>query len=165
MNIKQHIAQHLIDVHRGGSWTGIDLTSTLKDISRAQAVTRTPFSPNSIAMLVHHITFWNRIIALRGQGIEPVISPDNGMNVAPLASQKDWEALKTDNIHSAEELATIIEGYDIGNLFNPILPGHTSAYRNFQGQVEHVHYHLGQIFLIKKYLHKDQSASGEGMFK
>lgn len=152
MNIKQHIAQHLIDVHRGGNWTEVNLTDTLKDISLEQAIAITPFSPNSIAMLLHHISYWNRVIATRGQGIQPVINKANGMNVPPLLTQHDWQELKTDNIHSAEELATIIEGYDIGNLFSPILPGHSSAYKNFQGQVEHVHYHLGQIVMIKKYL-------------
>ncbi len=157
MNIKQHIAQHLIDVHRGGNWTEVNLTDTLKDVSWVQAMIITPFAPNSIAMLLHHITYWNRVIATRGQGIQPFINKENGMNVPSLANQDDWRKLKTDTIHSAEELATIIEGYDIGNLFNPILPAHSSAYKNFQGQVEHVHYHLGQIIMIKKYIHKDKT--------
>jgi hypothetical protein len=152
MNIKQHIAHHLVEVHRGGNWTDVSITHTLKDVSRQQALTITPFSPNSIAMLLHHITYWNSIVALRGQNIEPEINEQNGMNAPALNSDEDWEELKQDNIHSAEELATIIEGYDIGSLYNPILPGHSSAYKNFQGQVEHVHYHLGQIVMIKKYI-------------
>ncbi|ULT43826.1 hypothetical protein KRR40_10760 [Niabella defluvii] len=74
------------------------------------------------------------------------------MNVPLLTSAEAWDELKKDNIYSAEELATIVEGYDIGSLYNPILPGYSSAYKNFQGQVEHVHYHLGQIVMIKKYV-------------
>lgn len=156
MNIKQHIAVHLVEVHRGGNWTGVSIAETLKDISRQQALIVTPFSPNSIAMLVHHITYWNRIIVQRGRNIEPPINEENGMNLPSLNSEEDWNDLKKDNIHSAEELATIIEGYDIGSLYNPILPGHCSAYKNFQGQVEHVHYHLGQMVMIKKYLLQHQ---------
>ncbi len=157
MNIKQHIANHLVEVHRGGNWTDVNIAGILKDISWVQAGIVPPFSPNSIAMLLHHITYWNRIVALRGQNIEPEINEQNGMNVPALNSDKDWDDLKKDNIHSAEELATIIEGYDIGSLYNPILPGHSSAYKNFQGQVEHVHYHLGQIVMIKKYILDKQS--------
>ena len=74
------------------------------------------------------------------------------MNAPIITCQEDWLQLQKDNFHSSEELATIIEGYDIGNLFNPILPGHSSAYRNFQGQIEHIHYHLGQMLMIKNFL-------------
>lgn len=152
MNIKQHIAHHLVEVHRGGNWTDVSISGILEDINWIQAQTVTPFSPNSIAMLLHHISYWNRIVALRGQNTEPEINEQNGMDVPLLTNEADWEELKKDNIHSAEELATIIEGYDMGSLYNPILPGHSSAYKNFQGQVEHVHYHLGQIVMIKKYI-------------
>lgn len=152
MNIKQHIANHLVEVHRGGNWTDVSITDTLKDISWQQAAIITPFSPNSIAMLLHHISYWNRIVALRGQNIEPEIDEKNGMDAPSLTNDTDWDDLKKDNIHSAEELATIIEGYDIGSLYNPILPAHSSAYKNFQGQVEHIHYHLGQMVIIKKYI-------------
>ena len=152
MNIKEHIAQHLIDVHRGGNWTAVNITDTLKGINWKEASIITPISPNSLAMLLHHISYWNRIVAQRGINIEPIINAQNGMNAPVLNSESDWDELKNDNLKSLEELATIIEGYDIGSLFNPILPGHTSAYRNFQGQVEHVHYHLGQMVIVKKYL-------------
>ena len=152
MNIKEHIARHLVDVHKGGNWTEVNIKDTLKDITWQQASAITPFSPNSIAMLLHHITFWNRAIAQRGRNMVPVIDASNGMNVPELHNEADWEELKQDNLNSAEELATIVEGYDMSSLFNPILTGHASAYKNFQGQVEHVHYHLGQMLMIKKYL-------------
>jgi hypothetical protein len=152
MNLKEHIAQHLMDVHNGNNWTEVNLAETLKNINWQQAITVTPFSPNSIAMLVHHISYWNRAIAQRGRGAQPVINKENGMNAPAINDESGWEALKKDNLVSAHELATVIEGYDIGNLFSPILPGHSSAYKNFQGQVEHVHYHLGQILMIKNFL-------------
>ncbi|MCH5600403.1 DinB family protein [Niabella ginsengisoli] len=152
MRFKHHIAQHLLDVHRGGNWTDVNITDTIKDISWQQAIAKTSFSPNSIAMLLHHISYWNRVVAQRGRGIVSTINKENGMNVPPITNENEWLLLKKDNLHSAGELETVIEGYDEGNLFSPILTGHTSAYKNFQGQVEHVHYHLGQIVMIKKYL-------------
>ncbi|HOZ85291.1 MAG TPA: DinB family protein [Niabella sp.] len=152
MKIRHQLAQHLIDVHRGENWTGVSIANTLKEVSWVQTSITTPFSPNSLAMLLHHITYWNRIVAQRAQGIEPKINDENGMNAPIITCQEDWLQLQKDNFHSSEELATIIEGYDIGNLFNPILPGHSSAYRNFQGQIEHIHYHLGQMLMIKNFL-------------
>lgn len=152
MNFKEHIAQHLLDVHNGNNWAEVNLAQTLKHISWQQAIIVTPFSPNSIAMLLHHISYWNRAVAQRGMGVQPVINKANGMNAPFIDNETAWEELKKDNLYSAEELATVIEGYDEGNLYSPILPGHSSAYKNFQGQVEHVHYHLGQMVMIKKYL-------------
>ncbi|MCH5715427.1 hypothetical protein [Niabella hibiscisoli] len=94
MNIKQHIANHLVEVHRGGNWTDVSITGILKDINWVQATTVTSFSPNSIAMLLHHITYWNRIVALRGQNIEPEINDKNGMNAPVLTNDADWDDLK-----------------------------------------------------------------------
>lgn len=152
MKIRHQLAQHLIDVHRGNNWTEVCITDILKDVSWVQASIIPPFSPNSIAMLLHHITYWNRIVMQRAMGQTPEINPENGMNAPVLKSDVDWQQLQIDNLHSCEELANIIEGYDPGNILSPILPGHSSAYRNFQGQVEHIHYHLGQIQMIKKFL-------------
>lgn len=152
MNLKQHIANHLIEVHRGNNWTDVNITDLLKGVQWQQAAVLAPFSPNSIAMLLHHITYWNRIVAQRGQGIRPILTKANWMDVPAITSAQQWEALKQDNLVSAEALATVIEGYDEGSLFSPILTDHASAYKNFQGQVEHVHYHLGQMVMIKKQL-------------
>lgn len=153
MKVTEQIAQHLLDVHNGDNWTDVNIANTLKGITWQEADRKASFSPNTIAMLLHHISFWNRIVAQRGQGIEPVIPPSNGMDVPAIESEEAWNELKKDNLLSAHELATIIENFDEDDLHVPILPRHSSAYKNFQGQVEHVHYHLGQIVMIKKYLH------------
>ncbi|WP_346236297.1 DinB family protein [Niabella insulamsoli] len=152
MNIKQHIAQHLIDVHCGGNWTEVNVEQIVKSTRWQDAAIKAPFSPNNMAMLLYHITYWNRIVAQRGHGVFPEINRENGMNAPMIENEEEWDKLIKDNRLSAHELATVIEGYDIGNLFSPILSGHSSAYKNFQGQVEHVHYHLGQMVMLKKYL-------------
>lgn len=151
MDIRAHIAQHLIDVHRGGNWTDVNISDSIKDVTGEQAAVITPFSPNSIAMIIHHRSYWNRVVAQRARGVNPVINRENGMNAPEIINEFVWTELKKDNLYSAEELATVIENYDDGGLFTPILPAHSSAYKNFSGQVEHVHYHLGQIMMLKKY--------------
>jgi hypothetical protein len=55
---------------------------------------------------------------------------------------------------SAAELADIIGNIDEERLFQPIVPGHSSIYKNVQGTVEHIHYHLGQIVILKKLIRR-----------
>ena len=150
MKITELIAQHLTDVHNGDNWTEVNIEQTLADVSFEEAVVQTAASVNTIAMLLHHISFWNRAVSTRAAGKVPVIKADNGFAMAPIDSEKKWKVLQEDNIRSAAELATAIRLFDEKKLALPILPDHSSAYKNFQGQVEHVHYHLGQIVMIKK---------------
>jgi uncharacterized damage-inducible protein DinB len=146
MEITALIAQHLLDVHTGNNWTDVNLAGALQDITAEEAVKVTAASPNTIASLLHHITYWNRYMIGRMNGVEAPIPPANGFD---LPANFDWQQLKADNITSAHELANAIRAYDIIKLEHPIIPGFSSAYKNLQGTVEHVHYHLGQIVIIK----------------
>lgn len=152
MNILKLISQHLTDVHNGDNWTEVNIANTLADLSYIEAAASTPASVNTIASLLHHISFWNRAVAQRALGIVPAVGADNGFAMAEIQNEAEWKALQEDNIRSAEELATAIRLFDQEKLALPLLPGHSSAYKNFQGQVEHVHYHLGQMVMIKKFL-------------
>ena len=152
MKLTTLIAQHIIDVHQGGNWTEVDLTTTLQDVTLKEAITRTQASPNTIASLLHHITFWNRVMVQRAQGTAVQINDANGYDHPPLNTEADWQNLKSDNIQSAHELATAIRQFDEAKLLEPILPNYSTAYKNLQGSVEHVHYHLGQIVILKKFI-------------
>ncbi|ULT43825.1 hypothetical protein KRR40_10755 [Niabella defluvii] len=48
MNIKQHIAHHLVEVHRGGNWTDVSIAGTLKDVSWQQALMITLSLPTAL---------------------------------------------------------------------------------------------------------------------
>ncbi len=150
MQLTTLIAQHIIDVHLGNNWTEVDITTTLQDVTLEEATTRTHASPNTIASLLHHITFWNRVMVQRAQGIQVQIDDTNGYDHPLLLTEEDWLDLKKDNIQSAHELATALTQFDETKLFEPILPGCPTAYKSLQGSVEHVHYHLGQIVILKK---------------
>ena len=149
MNIPEAIAQHVLEVHEGNNWTEVDVVHTLQDVTLAEAVTRTLASPNTIASLVCHLTFWNRVMARRAQGLPTEIGPDNGFAGPELRTEADWAALRADNLRSAHELARAIRGVDASQLEAPILPEYGSVYKNLQGAVEHIHYHLGQLVVLK----------------
>jgi len=150
MKITALIAQHIKDVHEGNNWTEVNLAGTLKGVTVQEATTLTKASPNTIASLLHHITFWNRVMIQRMQGINVFVDEHNGYNVPVLQTDEDWIQLQIDNILSAHELAAAMVVFNESKLFTPLTEGGTSAYKNFQGSVEHIHYHLGQIVMLKK---------------
>ena len=158
MHLTEAIAQHVLEVHEGNNWTEVDVAHTLQDVTLAEATTLTAASPNTIAALLHHLTFWNRVLVRRIQGIATEVGPANGFDVPTLRTHADWLALQADNLRSAHELAAAIRGFAEAKLTEAIMPGYSSAYKNLQGSVEHIHYHLGQLVLLKK-LVRSQPAS------
>ena len=149
MDVREEIARHLLQTHEGGNWTEVSVRDTLADVTPAEASTRTLASPNTIAALLRHLTFWNRVMARRALGQPTAIGPANGFDGPDPASEADWQTLQADNLRSAHELAAAIRGVPAGQLAAPILPGYSSTYHNLQGAVEHMHYHLGQLVLLK----------------
>ena len=158
MSITEAIAQHVLDVHEGNNWTEVDLAHTLRDITLAEATTQTAASPNTIAALVRHLAYWNRIMAHRAHGEPAVVSPTNGFDGPTLRSEADWAALCADLMASARELAAAIRSFPEPRLEEPIILKYSSAYKNMQGAVEHLHYHLGQLVVLKNLLRSSQAA-------
>jgi len=149
MNIKELIAQHILDVHKGDNWTESNIKNALADVTLTEATTKTAASQNTIATLLYHLTYWNRIMIERINGIKSAIPETNGYEMSPLRTEVEWQQLKADNIISAHELASAIRNFDEIKLLHPILPGYSTAYKNLQGSSEHIHYHLGQIIILK----------------
>jgi uncharacterized damage-inducible protein DinB len=150
MQVTSHIAQHLLDVYTGGNWTEVSVAETLADLTFEEAIKVTAASPNSIASLVHHLSYWNRIMVQRIDGAKPGIPEVNGFDVGTIANEKEWKALIRDLFVSASELALAIKNVGDARLEEPIVNGLVSTYKNLQGSVEHIHYHLGQIVILKK---------------
>ena len=156
MSVSEAIAQHLLDIHFGENWTDSWITQTLQDVSRKEAVQVTAGSVNTIAALLYHITFYNRVIEQRLKGTDPYINEANGFDLPALHSDEDWEALKADNLQSAKDLAILIKGLPDTQLQQSMLniPGSGSYYRQLHGVIEHAHYHLGQIVILKNLIRK-----------
>jgi hypothetical protein len=152
MNIAEDIARHLRDVYAGQNWTEVNLQTTLEDVSYEEASEVTPASVNTIAGLVHHLAFWNRVMAQRIAGMRVEIPESNGYDNAALNDSATWHNLKKECFQSGNALAAAIEKLTAEQLEQEILPGYPSAYKSLQGCVEHVHYHLGQIVILKQLL-------------
>jgi hypothetical protein len=150
MNVSQQIAKNLRDVYFGGNWTAVNLKDTLKDINWQQAVTKV-YDLNTIATIVFHSNYYIGV-ALRVLHGGPLEGKDEeSFKLPPINSQDDWENLLNRIWTEVEGFAKQIEQLPeskLGEVFGDEKYG--SYFRNLEGIVEHTHYHLGQIVLIKK---------------
>lgn len=152
MNISALIAKQFRDVHFGGNWTSVNLKDTLQDVNWEQATTKV-HSFNTIAALVFHINYYVSVVIKVLEG-EPLNASDKySFDVPPIASQEDWENLLTKTWKEAEIFAALVEQLPETKLWEDFSDNkYGNYYRNVHGIIEHIHYHLGQVVLIKKLL-------------
>ena len=152
MKLPEQIAKHLREVYFGGNWTQSNLKQTLADVTWQQAVTQV-HSFNTIAALVYHIHYYVHA-CLKVLQEAPLTAKDKySFDHPPLLSAEDWETLLQKTWTDAELFARLIEQLPEHTLWETMVhEKYGSYYRNFQGIIEHSHYHLGQIVLIKKLL-------------
>ena len=152
MNLTQHIGKHFRDVHLGGNWTGSNLKDTLDGVTWQQA-TKSVYSLNSIATLVFHINYYVDAVlkVLKGGALDA--HDKFSFNLGSINSKSDWEELKNKAFNQADEFATMIESLPDDIMFQSLdKEKYGNYFRNLHGIIEHTHYHLGQIALIKKIL-------------
>lgn len=151
MKIVELIARQLLEAHFGENWTEVWIRKTLEDVTLDEALRTTSASANTIASLLYHITFYNKVILARLQGVNPPVGEANGFDLPALQDQAAWERLKADNLESAQVLADAIRKVPDEMLDKPMLQEETSStyFRQLQGITEHAHYHLGQIVILK----------------
>ena len=150
MKITLELARHLREVYFGGNWTDSDLKSQLEGIKWEHANTKI-IGYNTLVALVFHMTYYIRVMfaALKNGRLEG--KDRDSFDHPPINSQKDWEMFLEQNWQDAEALAVAIAQFPeekLGDRFFEDKYG--SYYRNFQGIIEHCHYHLGQVALLKK---------------
>jgi hypothetical protein len=157
VNLSQQIAKNLREVYFGDNWTGVNFTETLTDISWKQATIQV-YDLNTIASLVFHVDYYvgNVLKVLQGKILNA--SDKLSFDLIPLKSEDDWKRLIAKFFQNAELFADKIEKLEPSRLFEDFPGGdYGDYYRNLQGIVEHAHYHLGQIVLIKKILTKTKA--------
>jgi hypothetical protein len=151
MSLTKQIAEHFKQVHFGGNWTAVNLTTTLADIDWQMATAKV-YGLNSIAILVFHMNYYVSEVMLKVmQGI-PVTAHDKfSFDMPPIQSQDDWEKLLQKTWNDAGQFIALMEQLDDSKLQDTfITEKFGNYYRNLSGIIEHTHYHLGQIAIIKK---------------
>ena len=158
MNIPQQIAKHLRETYFGTNWTCVNIIEQLKDVTWEQAITHV-YDLNTIFTLVQHITYYipAQIQVLLGNLL---IASDEESFILPIINnENEWQQFLHKKYEEAEQLATLIEKLSeekLNEYFTDEKYG--TYYRNIVGMVEHLHYHLGQIVLLKKIIMKQNKA-------
>lgn len=152
MNLTAQIAKNFREVHFGGNWTSVNLKESLADVNWQQATIKL-HSLNTIAALVFHINYYVSAV-LKVLNGEPLDAKDKySFDHPPIRSSEDWEKLLNKTWTDGENFATGIEQLPETKLWETFTDEkYGNYYRNINGIIEHTHYHLGQIVLIKKIL-------------
>lgn len=150
MNLVTQIAKHFRDVHFGGNWTSVNLKDTLSNVTWQQATTKV-YDFNTIATLVFHTNYYVSAVLKVLQG-GPLDAHDKySFDHPPIQSSEDWEQMLHKFWTEAETFASLIEQLPEPQLWEVFSdPKYGNYYRNLHGIIEHTHYHLGQMVLIKK---------------
>jgi len=152
MSITKQLAKHFREVYFGGNWTASNLKDNLATVTWQQATTQV-YSFNTIATLVNHIHYYVGVASRVLVG-EPLIGHDKeSFEHPPILSPDDWQQFLDKIWADAESFSGLIEQLPDSKLEEDFSDGkYGNYYRNIQGIIEHTHYHLGQIVLIKKLL-------------
>ncbi len=152
MSLAQQIAKHFREVHTGGNWTASNLRDNLANVDWQQATTQV-HNLNTIAALVYHMNYYVSAVLKVLQG-GPLDAHDKfSFELPMISSREDWEKLRDKTLMDAETLAGLVEELPESRFWEDFTDKkYGSYYRNLHGVIEHIHYHLGQVALVKKIL-------------
>ena len=152
MELTHQIARHLREVHFGGNWTGSSLKEKLADVSWQQA-TKPVGSFHTIAALVYHMNYFVSATLQVLEGGPLDAKEELSFDHPLIASEQEWERLLERAWSDVENLALAIEQMPESQLWEDFVDEkYGNYYRCLHGPIEHCHYHLGQIALIKSML-------------
>ena len=155
MGLAKQLANHLREVHFGGNWTNSNLKANLTGLTWQQAKTQV-YDFNTIAALTYHVTYYVHALVKVLEGGQLDASDEFSFNLPPIQSQEDWEIVLEKAWEDAENAAKLI-----GEISDTLLlekftdDKYGNYFRNINGTIEHLHYHLGQIVLIRKIILKN----------
>lgn len=105
---------------------------------------------HTIAELVYHTNYFVRATLKVMEGGPLDAKEVESFDHPPIESQQDWDRLLEKIWTDAEHLADAIERMPESQLSEPFVKEQYGTwYRCLHGPIEHCHYHLGQIAMIK----------------
>jgi len=150
MNSCQQLAKHIREVHFGGNWTWSNIKDNLTNVTWEQSIAKID-SFNTIATLTFHINYFVDVVIKVLEGGELDAHDKYSFDHPPIGSQEDWDKMVKKVLDDGEKLALLVEKLPEHLLWETFKQEkYGTYYRNLFGLIEHTHYHLGQIALIKK---------------
>ncbi len=150
MHLSHQIAKHVYEVHFGGNWTVTCVKDVLVTTSFKQAIfERIGF--NSIAKLTFHINYYISEVLKVLEGQELQASDKESFLLPSPFSAEDWNTLKAKTLSDAEQFSELVKELPKDVWYTHFTnEKHGSYFRNMIGIIEHTHYHLGQMVILKK---------------
>ncbi len=131
----------------GGYWEFAGPRVFLKEVSTVAAFRQSPGAPYTVARLLAHANWWQRmrIEIAKGAEFPPDFTPqaDDWPDVRP----EDWEALVADFISGIDEIIALADGDEA---MGREVYGDRNAGAMLVSHAAHNAYHLGQIALLLK---------------
>lgn len=150
MKITQQLAEHLRQVHFGGNWSWSNVKDVLQNVTQSQAVAKGENS-NSIAALVFHMNYYVRVLIDVMEGRTPEAHDKFSWETPDFPNEEQWQKMISQSLSDAEQLAILISTLPDAKLQEVFIKEKYGNYlRNILGVIEHVHYHLGQIVILKR---------------
>lgn len=150
MSLSKELGNALRQVYFGGNWTVSNLQDKLSDVSFEEA-SKKIHDLNSILTLTYHIYYYTKVQLAFFKTGKLVASDKESFHLPEIKSESDWNELKAKVYSDVEELASCIEKIEEQELSSAFADDKYGSYfRNLEGNVQHTHYHLGQIVIIKK---------------
>ncbi|MBR9914656.1 MAG: DinB family protein [Algicola sp.] len=152
MQLSKSLASHFRGVFFGGNWTSSNLKTQLENISWEEANLQVK-NTNSILALTYHIGYYISGVLKVFEGQPLVIRDKFSYDHPKISSAQEWESMCQTILDNAEALATHIEVLPEARIHSTFVDDkYGSYYDNITGIIEHTHYHLGQIAILKKWL-------------
>ena len=150
MKLTTQIAKHFREVHFGGNRAGTSFKEALEGVTWEQATTKV-YDFNTIHTLAFHINYYIAAVLKVFQGEALNAKDELSFDHPEIHSQAEWEAFSAKLWKDAEQFANEIEKLP-DDCFDKDFTDekYGNYYRNIHGIIEHTHYHIGQISLIKK---------------
>jgi hypothetical protein len=150
MNVSKHIAKHFRSIYFGGNWTSVNWKDTLKNVTWEQA-TQKIGSLNTILTLTYHSTYYTTEVLKVLEGGALVAKDKDSFNHPPITCEADWQQLLEKAWLEAEKFADLVEALPESQFEADFTDkNYGNYYSNLNGLIEHLHYHLGQVTIIKK---------------
>lgn len=147
------ITQQFREVYLDGKWVvATNFQEQIADLTWEQATAKVE-PLNTIAALVFHLNYYLAGVLQVLEGGQLTIRDQYSFGLPPIASQADWDKLRSTALANAEKFARAIEQLPEEALAEPFVEAkYGTLERNLHVMIEHGYYHLGQIVLIKKML-------------
>lgn len=150
MKNTQLLNKHFKSIFFGGNWTSVNVKDTIANISLEQANHKIK-DCNTIADLVFHINYYVEGILPVFDGGQLEIRDKFSYDTPSFETEVQWNTFKSKVLKNAEALHEKVSQLGEKEVFQTFVEEkYGTYYSNIHGIIEHTHYHLGQIVILKK---------------